>query len=32
MNVEVLKAVNTYKMLGSLLKTSSGLSTNAADV
>ena len=32
MNVEVLKAANTYKMLGSLLKTSSGLSTNAADV
>ena len=32
MNVEVLKAANTYKMLGSLLKISSGLSTNSADV
>jgi len=32
MDVEILKASNTYKMLGSLLKTSSGLSTNVADI
>ncbi len=31
-NVEVVKAANTYKMLGSLLKTSSGQVQNVAEV